>query len=351
MPPSAPRPCFPVGLAPRRPHDHQRAGARPDARLPPRGARRACLAGRLRQGAAAAALAAPAHGRGLGIRDRRPPDGRVPRSPRPRAPRDLRPGHRLRSRGHGPRIRAAPGSFGPLRRVRRPRALDRVVPQTLRERPSIRVRDRGGGPAYGAASGPPAASLRFPIEDARARLVLAKSDFTHLLAPEAARYLAETRRALEPGSAAVVTAFLFDRNAPEMELVRKHFPSATEMASCAGHSRAADRRGGLRPFDLRADDRGGGPARAVDLARRLPWRRAAHGAGHPVARALTMPAVARAVRFAARASSPSPRPSGAPAAAAASRRKTGSPTFPRGVLRRLRSGSNADRRAVRRPRQ
>jgi SAM-dependent methyltransferase len=78
--------------------------------------------------------------------------------------------------------------------------------------------------AYGAASGPPATSLRFPIEDARADLVLAKSVFTHLLEPEAAHYLAETRRALKPGSAAVVTAFLFDPGASEHELVQRAFP-------------------------------------------------------------------------------------------------------------------------------
>jgi SAM-dependent methyltransferase len=78
--------------------------------------------------------------------------------------------------------------------------------------------------AYGSASGPPAASFRFPIEDARADLVLAKSVFTHLLAPEASHYLAEARRALKPGSAAVVTAFLFDASAPERELVRRAFP-------------------------------------------------------------------------------------------------------------------------------
>jgi SAM-dependent methyltransferase len=77
---------------------------------------------------------------------------------------------------------------------------------------------------YGAPTGPPATSLRFPIQDARADLVLAKSVFTHLLAPEAGHYLAETRRALKPGSAAVVTAFLFDGGAPEMELVRRAFP-------------------------------------------------------------------------------------------------------------------------------
>ena len=78
--------------------------------------------------------------------------------------------------------------------------------------------------AYGAASGAPATSFRFPVEDAAADLVLAKSVFTHLLAPEAAHYLAETGRALKPGSAAVVTAFLFDAAAPEMDLVRRAFP-------------------------------------------------------------------------------------------------------------------------------
>jgi SAM-dependent methyltransferase len=78
--------------------------------------------------------------------------------------------------------------------------------------------------AYGAASGPAATSFRFPIEDAQADLVLAKSVFTHLLAPEAGHYLSETRRALKPGSAAVVTAFLFDASAPGLPLVRRAFP-------------------------------------------------------------------------------------------------------------------------------
>ena len=67
---------------------------------------------------------------------------------------------------------------------------------------------------YGFAAGAPASSYRFPVEDGSADLVLAKSVFTHLLAPDARHYLSETRRVLRPGRAAVVTAFLFEENAP-----------------------------------------------------------------------------------------------------------------------------------------
>ena len=78
--------------------------------------------------------------------------------------------------------------------------------------------------AYGSASGPAATSFRFPLDDATADFVLAKSVFTHLLAPEASHYLAETRRVLRPGRAAVVTAFLFDATGPELPLVHGAFP-------------------------------------------------------------------------------------------------------------------------------
>ena len=78
--------------------------------------------------------------------------------------------------------------------------------------------------AYGQASGPPVASFRFPVDDGQADLVLAKSVFTHLLAPEASHYLAESCRVLRPGSAAVATAFLFDASGPTLPLVRRAFP-------------------------------------------------------------------------------------------------------------------------------
>ena len=78
--------------------------------------------------------------------------------------------------------------------------------------------------AYGARSGPPAASYRFPLEDGLADLVLAKSVFTHLLPGDAAHYLSEIRRVLRPGRTAVVTAFLFDPAGPALERVRGAFP-------------------------------------------------------------------------------------------------------------------------------
>jgi SAM-dependent methyltransferase len=76
---------------------------------------------------------------------------------------------------------------------------------------------------YGSATGAPTASYRFPLADAEADLVLAKSVFTHLLEADARHYLAETRRVLQPGRAAVVTAFLFD---PKDSAVRRAFPFA-----------------------------------------------------------------------------------------------------------------------------
>ena len=77
---------------------------------------------------------------------------------------------------------------------------------------------------YGRASGPSAKSYRFPAEDGACDLVIAKSVFTHLLADDAAHYLAEVRRVLRPGKTAVVTAFLFE---PErLEAVARAFPFA-----------------------------------------------------------------------------------------------------------------------------
>jgi SAM-dependent methyltransferase len=76
---------------------------------------------------------------------------------------------------------------------------------------------------YGSGEGQPAAIYRFPIEDAGAELVLAKSLFTHLLPEEASHYLCEIRRALKPGRTAVVTAFLFDPG--HAAAVRVAFPA------------------------------------------------------------------------------------------------------------------------------
>ena len=77
---------------------------------------------------------------------------------------------------------------------------------------------------FGAASGAPAAGYRFPMEDGRAGFVLAKSVFTHLFEEDARHYLAEIRRTLVPGRAAIVTAFLFDAQAPELAGAAAAFP-------------------------------------------------------------------------------------------------------------------------------
>jgi SAM-dependent methyltransferase len=62
----------------------------------------------------------------------------------------------------------------------------------------------------GSRGGLPAGASPLPLADGAAQFVLAKSLFTHLLEPEAAAYLAETRRVLERGRAAFVSAFLFE---------------------------------------------------------------------------------------------------------------------------------------------
>jgi len=62
-------------------------------------------------------------------------------------------------------------------------------------------------------SGTDPAEYRFPMDDAAADHILAKSIFTHLLEREAQHYLRQTRRVLRKGRAAIVTLFLLDDGA------------------------------------------------------------------------------------------------------------------------------------------
>jgi len=64
---------------------------------------------------------------------------------------------------------------------------------------------------YGGGRGPSNGRSALPVAEGAAQFVLAKSLFTHLLEADAAAYLSEIRRILEPGRAALVTAFLFER--------------------------------------------------------------------------------------------------------------------------------------------
>jgi SAM-dependent methyltransferase len=94
--------------------------------------------------------------------------------------------------------------------------------------PRLRFELAAVASAYGSARGRPASGYRFPIEDGGATLVLAKSLFTHLGREEAAHYLCEVRRALSPGSPALVTAFLFGETGAQAPLVRREFPFEDE---------------------------------------------------------------------------------------------------------------------------
>jgi SAM-dependent methyltransferase len=75
---------------------------------------------------------------------------------------------------------------------------------------------------YGRTAGALVRTYRFPADDAACDLVVAKSVFTHILPEDAAHYLAETRRVLVPGRAAVVTAFLFESD--RRDAVDEAFP-------------------------------------------------------------------------------------------------------------------------------
>ncbi len=90
--------------------------------------------------------------------------------------------------------------------------------------PRLRFETAAVASAYGSSRTGSADAYRFPVEDAGAGLILAKSLFTHLRRADAAHYLREMRRALSPGHAAVVTAFLFDDTGTGMDLVRREFP-------------------------------------------------------------------------------------------------------------------------------
>ncbi len=84
--------------------------------------------------------------------------------------------------------------------------------RVFRPDPRFRFEVAAVGSPFGARTSRSVESYRFPVGAGEADLVLAKSLFTHLLESQARNYLRETRRALRPGRAAVLTAFLF---APE----------------------------------------------------------------------------------------------------------------------------------------
>ncbi len=80
---------------------------------------------------------------------------------------------------------------------------------------------------YGSQAGMSALTYRFPLEDAEASAVLARSVFTHLLESEAAHYLGEVRRVLAPDGLAFISAFLFEGTGGRDEVPAFPFPNGT----------------------------------------------------------------------------------------------------------------------------
>ncbi len=120
----------------------ERPHGTPQARGP---ARLALEAGsRRRPRGTAAPVAAPPHRPAARLRALRGRNDRAPRGAPAPAGLGHRPRRRLRRRRDGRGARRTPGRRGPLRRLRRPRAVDPLVPPPLRLRraPAIRARRR-----------------------------------------------------------------------------------------------------------------------------------------------------------------------------------------------------------------
>jgi SAM-dependent methyltransferase len=94
---------------------------------------------------------------------------------------------------------------------------------------------------YGGDGRSAVEQYRFPAQDASCDFVLAKSVFTHLLEPEARRYLSEIWRVLAPARAAMVTAFLFDRGSLTGSGRSRLFPCADESGAVRFRSRSRPR--------------------------------------------------------------------------------------------------------------
>jgi hypothetical protein len=112
------------------------------------------------------------------------------------------------------------------------------------------------------------------MEDGRAGFILAKSVFTHLLEPEVHHYLREIRRTLMPGRGAVLTAFLFDRLAPQAATARRAFPFADSSGNVRWRSR-------LRPTAAVAYDRTYFESLVAAAGIRVQWLSPGYFPGRP----------------------------------------------------------------------
>jgi SAM-dependent methyltransferase len=91
-------------------------------------------------------------------------------------------------------------------------------------------------PAYNPGGALRAAEYRFPYGDGAFDLVIATSLFTHLLAPDAAHYLAEAARVLAPGGRLLSTWYLIPdahRGAPPVPFTRTDSAAPTAVRNPA----------------------------------------------------------------------------------------------------------------------
>ena len=185
------------------------------------------------------ALASPAHGLRVRLRERRAGDLRLSGSVGPVERRPGRARRGLRSGGDGRGVPRAARPGRALRGLRRARAFDPLVPQAhWASDPRLSFEVAPVASAYGSASGRPIESYRFPVGDGEADLVLAKSVFTHLTADGARHYLAETRRVLRPGRPP--SSRRFSTSEPDPRAWRWRSPTRPGTA-CAEVARAPDR--------------------------------------------------------------------------------------------------------------
>jgi SAM-dependent methyltransferase len=76
-------------------------------------------------------------------------------------------------------------------------------------------------PLYHPTGRVPARSYRFPYPDGAFDFAFATSVFTHLLEPEARRYLSEAARVLRPGGRVLLTFFLLDAQTEQLGAQRR----------------------------------------------------------------------------------------------------------------------------------
>ena len=203
--------------------------------------------------------------------------------PRPRAPGRYRRGHRLRRGRHGPRSsRAASARRAATSGSTCTRHRSTGAASATRPMPDCPSRSRKSPRCTARPRARPRRASDFRSRTRRP-ISCSPSPSSRTCWPEAAHYLAETRRVPEARKRRGRHGVPVRREprragagSPRVSLRRLRHPLAS-----AG---TADRRGRLRAVRVRRAGPGSGPARPVDVARILPRLRERDRSGHAPAR-------------------------------------------------------------------